>query len=530
MKKHSQSALITLTIIAASVSFLPALAGNDRVSGTMEFQASASDNNTPLWLNANKYGLSCLQSLNAYARGTVYYNDVYKPWNVSYTIGSDLVLPLRYWYTGYNESEYHSTIILQQLYVDVRWRKALFTIGAKQQPAELRDNLLSSGAQTFGINARPVPQGRLAMADWWSIPRTNDWLAVKGHIAYGIMSDADWEEAFVGTSGKTYNRWTRYHEKAGYIRIGKEEKFPLTLTVGLEMAAQFGGTLYNYRGTDQNGYRGSDALKLKSDIRSYWNAFIPGGGDTNETEFKNAEGNQVGSWLLRFNWEAENISIGLYGDHFFEDHSSMFFLDYNGYGEGEHWKEKQKLKFFVYDLRDGQLGLDFRLKNFRWIEAVTLEFMNTKYQSGPVYHDRNSGNSDHIGGIDDYYNHSTLPGWQHWGQAIGNPLYRSPQYNTDGYIYFEHNRFTAWHGGVRGSLADKLDYRLLLTWQKSFGGYRIPTAKPIENTSFMAELTYQMPENCWLRDFKLCAAYGMDKGNLLGDNQGVQITIQYKLK
>lgn len=504
-------------------------AKNDKVTGTMEFQASGCEGQTPLWLNANKYGLSCLSNANAYARGMMYYDDEYKPWGVSYTIGSDLVLPLRYWHRGYNESEYRSTIIMQQLYAEVRWHKGTITIGAKQYPAELRDNLLSSGAQTFGINARPVPQGRLAMADWWSIPRTNDWLAFKGHIAYGIMSDADWEEAFVYTSGNSYNRWTRYHEKAGYLRIGKEEKFPLTLTIGLEMGAEFGGSLYNYHGTDENHFRGSSGMKLKSDIRSYWNAFVPGGGDTNETEFQNAEGNQVGSWLARLNWEGENYTIGLYYDHFFEDHSSMFLLDYNGYGEGDQWREKKELKFFAYNPVDGQWGLDIRLKNFPWLEAMTLEFMNTKYQSGPVYHDRNSGNSDHLGGIDDYYNHSTLPGWQHWGQAIGNPLYRSPQYNKDGYIRFEHNRFIALHGGVRGHITKGLDYRMLYTWQKSFGSYHKPIARPIENTSVLVEMTYQMPENSFLRNFIVRAAYGMDKGDLMGNNKGLQITVQYKL-
>lgn len=37
----------------------------------VETQGSFSNNKTPLWLNANKYGLSSLESNNGYVRGMV---------------------------------------------------------------------------------------------------------------------------------------------------------------------------------------------------------------------------------------------------------------------------------------------------------------------------------------------------------------------------------------------------------------------------------------------------------------------------
>jgi len=507
---------------------IPSWAQSGKMEHVVEFHASASNNSTPLWLNANKYGLSSLNSKYAYSRGIVTYHNSIKAWGIDYKVCGDLVLPFNIKYEGYNKSEYRSSIILQQLYAEIKWKRLVLIGGAKQYEAELRDNLLSSGAQTLGINARPIPQGRMALDDWWNVPFTHEWVSIKGHIAFGAMSDANWEEQFVGNSGKQYNRWTRYHEKAGYLRIGNEDKFPLTLTLGLEMGAQFGGTLYNYTGTDQNHYRGSAALKLESNLKSYWNAFFPGGGDTNETEFKNAEGNQVGSWVMRLNWEKENYSIGLYGDHYFEDHSSMFQLDYDGYGKGSEWNTKKDLKMFAYDFKDYQIGLDVHLKKFNYIKGFVIEYINTTYQSGPIYHDRNRGNSDHLGGIDDYYNHSTLPGWQHWGQAIGNPLYRSPQYNTDGEINFEFNRFHAVHGGINGTIIDGLNYRILGSKQKSFGSYRKPTIKPVSNTSVLFELSYQMPKGNFLENFKVKVAYGEDRGALLGDNKGLQVTLQYR--
>lgn len=33
-------------------------------------------------------------------------------------------------------------------------------------------------------------------------------------------------------------------------------------------------------------------------------------------------------------------------DHYFEDHSGMFFLDYDGYGSGENWNVKERSRYF----------------------------------------------------------------------------------------------------------------------------------------------------------------------------------------
>lgn len=515
------------TLLLASCIISPSWSQDGEFHHTIELQTSNSNGQTPLWLNANKFGLSSLSAHNAYARGILSYKDNFDHWDIQYGAKADLVVPVNYHYEGYLGSHYTSHIIVQQLYGELQWRKGLLTIGAKQHETLFRNNQLSSGAQTFGINARPVPQARLELTDWWNIPGTKEWLAFRGHIAFGMMTDGSWEKAFTGDSEERYNSKTRFHEKSGYLRIGKMESFPLSFILGLEMGAQFGGTLYNYRGTDQNGYQRISSLKLLSNMRSYWNAFMPGGGDVSETEFQNAEGNQVGSWIARLDWENEDIKVGCYLDHFFEDHSGMFQIDYDGYGEGSEWREKQKLKFFAYDFKDGQLGLDLTLKKGRFLKEWVIEFMNNQYQSGPVYHDRNAGNSDHLGGIDDYYNHSTLPSWQHWGQALGNPLFRSPQYNTDGYIYFEANRFKAWHTGISGEIIQDLSYRALYSWQRSTGCYRDPFVLPKENTSILLELSYQMPEHHRLYGFKIKAAYGADFGRLLGNNQGLQITLQY---
>lgn len=285
--------------------------------------------------------------------------------------------------------------------------------------------------------------------------------------------------------------------------------------MGLEMASEFGGTAY---------VRQSDGTLLQKQggrgLRAFWNAFVPGGGDVGEGDYANAEGNQLGSWVMRINYNADTWRLGLYADHYFEDHSGMFLLDYDGYGQGDEYMQKKDRRFFMYDLKDMMLGADLQLKYCSWLHNVVVEYLYTKYQSGPLYHDHTSAIPDHIAGNDDYYNHGTYPGWQHWGQVMGNPLFRSPIYNDNGQIRVANNRFMAFHLGVDGSLSHRVDYRVLATWQDGLGTYDNPYLRKQQNISFMVEAMCKFKHNWQLR-----GAYAMDFGKILGNNTGIQFTL-----
>ena len=472
-----------------------------------EMQGSVAGDKTPLWLNANKHGLSSLDKYNGYVRGCVQRpieTDSMRRWAVGYAL--DLVAPVNY----------TSNFIVQQAYAEARWLHGVISVGAKEWPMELKNQTLSSGSQTFGINARPVPQVRLALPKYWTIPGTKGWLHLKGHIAYGIMTDNSWQHDFTNKTHK-YADDVLYHSKAGYLKIGNDYSFfPLSVELGLEMAAQFGGKPYQM-------YDGK-MIKIKtgSSLKDFWDVFIPGGTDASDGMYINKEGNQLGSWVARINYDTEEWRASLYADHFFEDQSQMFLLDYNGYGSGKDWNTWTKRRYFVYSLKDIMLGAELNIKYGTWLKAIVLEYLYTKYQSGPYNHDRTQNISDHIAGLDDYYNHSTYTGWQHWGQVIGNPLYRSPLYNDDGEIRIKDNRFVAWHLGVSGSPTERTDYRILATWQKGWGTYGDPFTKPHHNVSLMAETSYKFNGGWTLK-----AAYGMDFGStkMLGHNYGGQITV-----
>lgn len=471
-----------------------------------------SGDNNPLWLNANKYGLSSLKTSNGYLRGSVAKSmaqDSIRRW--AWSAGLDMALA----------AGFTSTVVAHQVYGELRWLKGLLTVGSKEQPMELKNQELSSGSQTLGINARPVPGVRLSLPDYWDIPLTNGWVGIKGHIFYGMQTDDNWQKDFTHKK-TTYTEHTRLHTKAGYLRFGKEGK-PFSAEVGIEMACQYGATSY------VKNQAGEVTVNNTNGMKGMLKALVPSGGEYFEkgSNYENAEGNHLGSYVARVNMDYPKWGVSLYADHFFEDHSSMFFLDYDGYGTGERWNVKEDNRYFRYDLRDCMVGTELRLKQCRWLSELLVEYVYTKYQSGPVYHDHTPHLKDHISGRDNYYNHHIFLGWQHWGQVMGNPLYRSPLYNNDNSITVTNNRFWAWHIGVAGNPLPQTHYRLLCTWQRGWGTYYQPLLNPERNVSLLAEASHSFSSK--LDGWSVKAAVGMDRGSLLGDNFGVQLTVGRKL-
>lgn len=486
----------------------------DSLSYSVEIQGSVSHGRTPLWLNANKYGLSSLDKTNGYVRGSVFRSlsvDDGRKFGLGYAV--DVAVPVNY----------TSKVVLQQAYVEGRWLHGSLTVGAKEEPMQLKNAFLSSGSQTNGINARPVPQVRLALPDYWAVPLTRGWLHLKGHFAFGILTDGNWEADFTNLQHR-YTDKVLYHSKSGYLKIGNEERFcPWSLELGLEMVTLFGGTIYS---PDSTG--AMQQMKAGSGISDYWHAIFGGGSDAGEVIYKNIEGDMLGSWVARLNYDGDWSSFSLYADKFFEDHSAMFLMDYDGYGTGDEWQVKKKHRYLIYDLKDWMLGFEYNYKPDSWLNDFVFEYLYTKYQSGPIYHDHTAAIADHLGGKDNFYNHSFYASYQHWGQVMGNPLYRSPIYNTDGTLDVKNNRFVAFHLGLGGHPNDYLRWRMLATWQEGWGTYDIPYTKKHHNVSLLGETSYRLHNlrARVLNGVTVKAGIGADFGSILnGPNYGFQLTI-----
>ena len=502
-------------LAAALTDVLPAKADGG-LEYKVEMQATVgTGDHSPLWLNANKYGLSSVDKSNGYLRAALMRPlalDSMKEWGLGG--GVDLA-------AAYNNT---SSFVIQQAFVEGRWRKGVLTVGSKEMPMEMKNQELSTGSQVFGINARPIPQVRIAFPDYVNVPLTRNWLQFKGHLTYGKFTDNGWQKD-VAYGRHNYTQDVMFHGKSGFLKLAKPGS-PFSAEVGMEMGCQFGGHSYAFNG-EGYGERNVNDVTLKS----FFRALIPGGNDGDnanpDQNYKGADGNHVGAWLARLNYEQPTWAVHVYGEHYFEDLSAMFQLDYDNYTTGSKWMEKHGHRFLLYDFRDMLLGAELNLKNQPWVNSVVFEYIYTKYQSGPIYFDHQKYLPDHIGGKDGYYQHYLYTGWQHWGQVMGNPLYRSPLYNTDGNLQTEDSRFYAFHLGLSGNPLPGLHYRLLATAQKGFGTYAEPFDDPKRNLSLLAEASYALRGKA--EGVSVKCGVAMDRGSLLGDNAGLQLTLIYQV-
>ena len=486
--------------MGAALFALSSAAQISRLGEGVEYKAEAAvmgatGDVAPLWLSANRHGLSSTENSAAYARGAIerkIENDTTQRWKFGY--GLDLVVP-------YN---YTSHFVVQQLYAEAQFLKFRVSFGSKERDMLFENDELSSGGMTFSTNARPVPQLRAELVDWWNITGKANFLSIKGHLAYGRLTDGNWQERFVGgeSSHILHSSGTLYHSKAGYFRFGNEKRFPLTGMFGLEMVAEFGGEVWNLVDRTGSGNENFEShQKLGQGVRDFWNAFLPGGADVNDGPYANANGNQLGSWVFSLDWNEDDWGVRAYMDHFFEDHSMMF---------------------FQYGWRDNLIGLEARLPKNRFVSNIVYEHLNTTDQSGSVYHDTTSELPIQISGKDTYYNHHIYGAYQHWGQVMGTPLILSPIYNGNQRITAYHNRVKAHHIGLDGNPTSEFSWRLLISHERSFGTYDL-FVEDNSATHLLGVATYKPRQ---LKGWQFALSYGSTMGSLMGDSHGFEATVR----
>ena len=477
------------TIAATLLLLASASAGAQTITTSYEATgAYGSGDHTPLWHTANRQGLGSHSNSLLYARLGVEGNNRFSNRNIALDWGADVV-------AGYGLT---SAVLLQQAFFDFQWHKFRVSLGQKERWGEHPNHRLSTGSLVESGNARPIPQIRIELPEYWNIPGTKGWFGIKGHLAYGWFTDGAWQENFFSdVSPRTVAG--RYHSKAGLMRFGNEEKFPLTVEMGLQMVTQFGGTCYNSNRTPGN--TNHNPVRLKD----YFYALIPLSGDTSYdiSDQANVAGNMLGSWQGAITWNDKKWKLRTYYEHTFEDHSQMF------------WE---------YGLWTEQLvGLELELKQFNWVKNIVFEYFNLKNQSGPVYHDTNSLFPDQISCVDNNYNHGKYPGWFNYGQMIGTPLCTSPIYNSDRIQYCYNNRTEAFHFGIEGEPLSWLGYRALYTRSNNWGTYSVPFKDIKTNRSMLLELTFS-PQA--MKGWSIAASFALDNGNLYGNNCGGMLTIK----
>lgn len=487
--------------------------------------------NAPYWFTANRQGLSSLELHNGYLRlAATYSNHFGKNKQFGYKFIADLN-------AAYNQA---TPFYVHQANAEISWRWLTFSAGSKERYAELKDDIsqfcgtsfsknyvnnlfpnlfyrnltnLSSGGLIYSGNCRPIPQIRLEVPEYTTIDGTNQWLHMKGHIAYGRFTDDEFQESFSrGNNITRYGKKILYHSKAVFLKVGKPQRFPLEMEGGLEMYSQFGGDIYTNR-------RGN-YLSMPASFSDYMKAFIPmsGSKDTPLDEQTNISGNQIGAWHAAMTLHTKPVDVRIYGEHMFEDFSQLFFLEYQSNKEGVR-------RVIFYPWKDILVGVRITNKSgvLPFISALQYEYMGTYDQSGALYHDPSVNFNEQMDGVDNYYNHGIYPGWHHWGMGIGNPLVISPSYNNDGDLAFKSNRVKAHNVGINGNFGKQYPfaYRLQYTYSVNWGTYLNALEKKAYSNSLLGELVFAPRDSHWAGSI----AVGYDNSNFIGNNFGVMISI-----
>ena len=459
----------------------------------------------PFWLTSNKHGLSSLKN-HSTSLSVGMFRNFDKKRGLTWAYGVELA-------GTWNHS---SPFYIQQLYADVKYNCWELSIGSKERYSEGKHPALSGGGLTFSPNARPIPQMRFGINEYTTASWLfNEWVHVKGHFSYGMQTDGNFQKTHM-SSATTYSWYIEnvlFHEKTAFLKICKPDRTPFSLEMGCEMYTQFGGRIWE-KHPDKDIIR----YELPHSFKEYIKAFIPlaGGSESTDMDKTNVNGNVLGSLHLAMNYQATDWSIKTYYEHYYEDHSGLFGLDYHYNRDGE----KEWITYLPW--RDGLWGMEVTAPKNRIIDTFVYEFITSRDQSGPILRNPSGDMIGQAGGKDWYYTHTYYQSWQHWGMSICNPHFLSPLYNAEANMTMPYSRLRSHHIGLNGAPSEQIGYRFLVSWTKHWGSHEDPLPNPLTQTSAMAEVVYK-PKG--LKGWVFTGALAYDHSKLIGNNFGALFSI-----
>lgn len=389
------------------------------------------------------------------------------------------------------------SVILQQLYAEVKYRGVFLTAGMKEHTSALLDNELTSGDLTESGNARPIPEVRIGFIDFQNIPLTNGWIQIQGEIAYGKMTDSNWWLDHYNYYNYHVNTGEWYNYKRCYFRTRPSERF--SVTVGMQAAATFGGRRYEY---SDGELKRDEQFPVK--LKSFWNAFLPMQGSGEDFY----EGNHLGSWdfLARYT---------LSGGDELKAYFQWPWEDGSGIGRRNGW--------------DGLWGIEWRsADDSRPITGAVIEYIDMTNQSGPQHYAPadNPGNTivSESTGADDYYNNVFYNSYANYGLSIGTPMIMAPLYNLDGYPAYTANRMRGIHIAARGNVMPGLKWRARMAHRTGYGSGRLILPHDIHLTSMAFDMRLDIPG---AQGLNLAGTVALDMGTMPGSSFGAMVTLSY---
>lgn len=475
-----------------------------------EHQHLSTGSHAPFWLTANQHGIVTTEPLSAYLRASIGHDLTEERQGFDWGFRIDGAVGIG----GFSR--------LQQAYADVRYNCWQFTLGSKEYDSQGKNPRLSTGGMTWSGNARPIPQVRFGIEDYVPVPFTQGWASVKGFLSYGLMTDNRFQRDFVSTS--TYALYTQnalFHEKSAFLRLGDASCIPFTIEMGVEMDCMFGGTLWEHDA--RLGATDTEHLLFTNPqgVSDFIKALVPlnGGESSTISDQRNAAGNHFGSIHFAGNWYVGDWRLRTYYEHYFESRCGM-----------TPWNATRDLdanlhNWIPYPWKDGLWGIEISLPENPIVSTIVAEYNSTRDQCGSVHHGASTNLPATIYGFACYYYNSSYPSWHHDGYTAGSPLLYNPRYNEDTHnLMIPNTRIRAFHLGLEGQPLAAWSYRLLGTWERSWGSYIDPRPTIGSSFSTLAEVTWA--PGCPLKYLTYAAlAFANDHSDIIGNSTGFSLTL-----
>jgi hypothetical protein len=443
----------------------------------------SSQERLPFWMHANQFGIIPKSAPSGTLR-----LGMQTFWNLSAEKenGSD-------WKFGTAVEAVGNTgnpakILLPQAHATLKFKNWELFVGRKKQWVGLADSTLGSGSYPWSGNAMPIPKIQLGTTKFVSVPFTKGWINFHGFYSEGVFE-----------KNRPVTSDMRLHQKMLYIRLGKETS-RLKLYGGINHQVQWGG---------KSPYLTAESNNLPNGFKNYINMITGaiGGEGAEVTHFDSTSriGNHLGSIDMAAEIETYAVSIFMYRQFIYED-GTLFYLQ---------------------ALKDGLNGIRIRRKNsygagFEVTEGV-LEFLYTKDQGGAEFEIGNWRKR----GIDNYFNNQQVrDGWSYHIRTIGTPFippsadtkWKYPAYADN---HTSNNRVLVVHAGLRGTIAQKIEWYTKLSYSNNSGAY----LAPFSADQFSGLLAFQSRLN-FLGGTTVKGSFAADIGKLYPTNYGFSLGLR----
>lgn len=483
---------ILLAAFLCQMSFGNLSAQNELIKGDSSgyyLEVSAllsSTNQIPFWLHANQYGIVPRNGNSGSFRA-----GLQKNWQLSSPNKNGNNWKAGIQVEGVGNGGEKNKFLLPQANASLGFGNFEIMVGRKKQQVGLADSTIGTGAYLTSGNAMPIPTVRIGFTKFTNVPFTRGWISFLGFFSDGFFEN-----------NRAITQDLKLHQKQLYFRVGNPTG-KLKLYGGMTHAVQWGGKTPFF--TDSITHRMPDGL------RSYWRVItgtlylgsIPG----TDHEATNRIGNHLGSVDLAMEIDGYESNWLFYRQSIYED-GSLFKFE---------------------SVADGLNGIRYTKKNsylapFEIRQAV-FEILYTKDQGGEEW-DLGSGKL----GRDNYFNHAQVrDGWSYFDRTIGTPFipptsdtkWKWPAYGNGAFT--SNNRVLVFHLGLSGSIVQKINWTLKLSYSDNSGVYDQPFPSSVKQFSGLVNLSGKVP---WLGGSVLFGSLATDNGKLYPNSVGGRIGLR----